>query len=102
MLPLEVVEAERVPLLKGVVAVRRPEGGERERIPFPSLRLFSATTLMDFSYTFHNFIVLSTNRCKCHESRLSGTGGFTVCGEEEVSCILSSTPFYFIDLLFYF
>ena len=71
---LEVVEAERVPLLKGVVAVRRPAGGDRERIPFPSLRLFSATTLMDFSYTFHNFIVLSANKCKRHGFKLSGRG----------------------------
>lgn len=49
---------EMVPLLKAVEP-RRPTCGERARIPFPSLRLFSATTLMDFSYTFHNFTVLS-------------------------------------------
>jgi len=57
------VEEEIVPLLKAVVP-RRPACGERDRIPFPSLRLFSATTLMDFSYTFHNFTVLSTNEEK--------------------------------------
>ena len=27
--------------------------------PRPSFKLFSATTLMDFSYTFHNLMVLS-------------------------------------------
>lgn len=35
-------------------------GRFRPRIPFPSFRLFSATSLMDFSYTFHSLIVLST------------------------------------------
>jgi len=95
------VEPEMVPLLKAVVP-RRPACGERDRIPFPSLRLFSATTLMDFSYTFHNFTVLSINKKKVSINQRCEILVDTVCGEEEVCCVLSSAPFYFIDFLFYF
>jgi hypothetical protein len=76
-------------------------GGGRGRCP--SFRLFSDTTLRDFSKTFQSLIVLSEIRCHLEcRAIMTHRCVLTIRGEDEMSRVLSGTPLDLVDFLLYF